>query len=142
MLTANSNPERTMQLAKQLAIFLENKPGTLARVTAEFAREKINILALSISDTVDHSVLRLVVEDPDRAIHVLEIHGVLVVEREVLLIEGGARPGELAKIASRLAENRINIEYTYGSVSPGAKKGLLVMRTTDNKKAFKLLNRR
>lgn len=131
-----------MQLAKQLAIFLENKPGTLARVIAEFAREKINILAICISDTVDHSVLRCVVSDVDRAIYVLETHGVLVVEREVILIEGGAKPGELAKIARRLADSKINIEYTYGAVSPGAKKGLLVVRTSDNKRAIKALNRR
>lgn len=131
-----------MQLAKQLAIFLENKPGTLARVTGEFARQKINILALTISDTVDHCVLRAVVDDPERAIHLLESGGVLVVEREVIVIEGGARPGELAKIAQRLADNKINIEYTYGAVSPGAKKGLLVLRTTDNRRAVKALNRR
>src|ERR1044071_3121575 len=122
-----------MQLTKQLAIFLENKPGTLARVTAEFARRKINILALTLSDTVDHSVLRVVVDDTDRAVQLLETSGVLVVERDVILIEGGARPGELSKIAQKLAEHRINIEYTYGAVSPGAKKGLLVLRTADNK---------
>jgi len=131
-----------MQLAKQLAIFLENKPGTLARVTSEFARLKINILALTISDTVDHCVLRVVVDDPDRATHLLETSGVLVVEREVIVIEGGARPGELAKLADKLADHKINIEYTYGAVSPGAKKGLLVLRTTDNKRAIKALNRR
>ena len=131
-----------MQLAKQLALFLDNKPGTLARVTREFAREKINILALSISDTVDHAVLRVVVSATDRAVYLLETHGVLVVDRDVILIEGGAHPGELAKIAQRLAESRINIEYTYGTVSPGAKKGLLVLRTNNNKKAIKVLNRR
>jgi hypothetical protein len=131
-----------MQLAKQLAIFLENKPGTLARVTGMFAKEKINILALTISDTVDHAVLRVVVDNPDRATHLLETSGVLVVEREVIVIEGGARPGDLAKIAQRLAANSINIEYTYGAVSPGAKKGLLVLRATDNRRAIKVMNRR
>ena len=131
-----------MQLTKQLALFLDNKPGTLARVTKEFARGKINILALSISDTVDHAVLRVVVSDTDRAAYILETHGVLVVDREVILIEGGVRPGELARIAQRLAENRINIEYTYGAISPGAKRGLLVLRTNNNKKAVKALNRR
>lgn len=131
-----------MQLAKQLALFLDNKPGTLARVTKEFAKEKINILALSVSDTVDHAVLRVVVNDTDRAVYILERHGVLVVDRDVILIQGGARPGELARIAQRLAENRINIEYTYGAVSPGAKKGLLALRTNNNKKAIKVLSRR
>jgi hypothetical protein len=129
-----------MYLGKQLAIFLENRPGTLARVTAEFARQKINILALTISDTVDHSVLRMVADDPDKALHLLEERGVLVVEREVILIEGGARPGELARLAQKLAENRINIEYTYGAIAPGGRKGLLVLRTSDNKRALKLLN--
>jgi hypothetical protein len=131
-----------MQLAKQLAIFLENKPGTLARVTGAFAKNKINILALTVSDTVDHAVLRVVVDNPDGATHLLETSGVLVVEREVIVIEGGARPGELAKIAQCLADHGINIEYTYGSVSPGAKKGLLVLRTTDNKRAIKAVNMR
>ncbi|MSR65203.1 MAG: ACT domain-containing protein [Verrucomicrobiae bacterium] len=130
-----------MQLAKQLAIFLDNRPGTLARITAEFAMHKVNILVISISDSVDHCVLRVVVDDTDKAIHLLEEHGVLVVEREVILIEGGARPGELARMAAKLAANRINIEYTYGAVAPGAKKGLLAMRTSDNKRTIKLLNR-
>src|SRR5260370_41073847 len=77
-----------MKTVKQLAPFVENRPGTLAAVCRALAERKINIYAISISDAVDHAVVRMVVSDPDRAIHLLGDHGMLVVERDVLMIEG------------------------------------------------------
>src|SRR5919108_3212245 len=99
-----------MQITKQLAIFLENKPGTLARVCDALAATKINIYAISVSDTIDHSVIRLVVSDPRRALLLFEEHGTLVVEDDVLMIDGDNRPGSLARICHKLATARINIE--------------------------------
>ena len=64
-----------MQITKQLAIFLDNRPGTLARLADALAEAKINIYAISTSDTVDHSVIRLVVNDYRKALHVFEEHG-------------------------------------------------------------------
>src|SRR5215210_7028784 len=66
-----------MEIARQLSIFLANKPGTLAKVCEELARQKINIYALSISDTSDHSVIRMVVSDTQKALHLLGERGVL-----------------------------------------------------------------
>ncbi|HEU0038430.1 MAG TPA: ACT domain-containing protein [Verrucomicrobiae bacterium] len=129
-----------MHVTKQLAIFLENRPGMLARVCDTLAENRINIYAISTSDTVDHSVIRMVVSDYRKALHVFEEHGALVVEDDVLLIEGDNRPGSLAKLAHKLARAKINIEYAYCATPPEAKKGLLILRVADAKKALKVLN--
>jgi hypothetical protein len=129
-----------MQITKQLAIFLDNRPGTLARVADALAQAKINIYAISTSDTVDHSVIRLVVDDYRRALHLFEEHGTLVVEDDVIMTEGDNRPGSLARIAHKLADAKVNIEYAYCATPPDAKKGLLILRVGDAKKALKVLN--
>jgi hypothetical protein len=129
-----------MQLATQLALFLDNKPGTLARVCDALSAAKINIYAISTSDTVDHSVVRMVVSDPRKAMLLFEEHGTLVVETDVLLIEGDNKPGSLAKICHKLSAAKINIEYAYCATPPDAKKGLLIVRVADAKKALKALN--
>ena len=129
-----------MQITKQLAIFLDNRPGTLARVADALAEAKINIYAISTSDTVDHSVIRLVVDDYRRALHVFEEHGTLVVDDDVLMVEGDNRPGSLGRITHKLADAKINIEYCYCATPPDAKRGLLILRVADVKKALKVLN--
>ena len=129
-----------MQITKQLAIFLDNRPGMLADVADALAEARINIYAISTSDTVDHSVIRLVVSDYRKALHVFEEHGTLVVEDDVLLVDGSNKPGELARIAHKLAGAKINIEYCYSAVPLDAKKGLLVLRVTNPSKALKVLN--
>ena len=129
-----------MQITKQLAIFLDNRPGTLARLADELAKAKINIYAITTSDTVDHSVIRMVVSDYRKAIHVFEEHGTLVVEDDVLMVDGSNMPGELARMAHKLADAKINIEYWYSATPAEAKKGLMIMRVSDAAKALKVLN--
>lgn len=129
-----------MQITKQLALFLENRPGMLARVCDALSAAKINIYAISTSDTVDHIVVRMVVSDPTKALYVFEEHGSLVVEDDVLMITGDNKPGSLATIAHRLAAAKVNIEYAYCATPPDAKKGLLILRVSDAKKAMKTLN--
>jgi len=129
-----------LQINTQLALFLDNKPGTLARVCDALAEAKINIHAISTSDTVDHAVVRMVVSDPRQALLLFEEHGTLVVDTDVLLVEGDNRPGSLARIAHKLAEAGVNIEYLYCSSGVDVKKGLLVLRVSDTKKALKVLN--
>lgn len=129
-----------MQITKQLAIFLDNRPGMLARVADALAEAKINIFAISTSDTVDHSVIRMVVSDYRKALHVFEEHGTLVVEDDVLLVDGSNKPGELARIAHRLADAKINIEYCYSATPSDARKGLMVLRVSNPTKALKALN--
>jgi hypothetical protein len=128
-----------MRIVKQLSLFLENKPGALAAVTKVFARQKINIYALSVSDAVDHSVVRMVVSDANKAIHLLGEHGVMVVERNVIMVEGRSEPGELAEIARKLARAKVNIEYAYTATPPGASNGIMILRVNEMKKARKTL---
>jgi hypothetical protein len=129
-----------MQITKQLAIFLDNRPGMLARLADALAEAKINIYAITTSDTVDHSVIRLVVSDYRRAMNVFEEHGTLVVEDDVLMFEGSNKPGEMARIAHKLADAKINIEYCYCATPPDSKKGLLILRVSNPGKALKVLN--
>lgn len=129
-----------MQITQQLALFLENRPGMLARVCDALAAEKINIFAISSSDTVDHIVIRLVLSDPARALRLFEERGVLVVANEILMIESTNKPGSLADIAHKLAKAKINIEYAYCATPPKVQKGLLILRVSDAKKALKTLN--
>lgn len=129
-----------MHITKQLALFLDNRPGTLARVCDALAEANVNIYAICTSDTIDHSVVRLVVSDYRKAIEVFEEHNTLVVEDDVLVIEGDNKPGSLAHIAHTLAKAKINIEYCYSATGAKEKLGLMVMRLSDAKKALKLLN--
>lgn len=129
-----------MEVATQLALFLDNKPGALMRVCEALSENGVNILAFSMSDTVDHAVFRMVVSDPSLALTLFEDRGALVVSSEVLLLRGDNRPGSLARIARRLSDARINIEYAYSATSPNARNGLLVMRVTNYRKALKVLN--
>jgi hypothetical protein len=129
-----------MQITKQLALFLENKPGMLARVCDALSESKINIYAISSSDTVDHIVVRMVVSDPAKALGVFEEHGTLALSSDVLMIDGSNQPGSLASIARKLADAKINIEYVYSATSPDAKRGLLILRPSNPQKALKVLN--
>ena len=131
----NPHPKLSIEAATQLAVFLANRPGALARVCDELAKAGININAFATSDTVDHTVVRMVVSDPTKALMLLGEAGVLALETEVLMIETASEPGALAKIAERLAEAEINIEYAYLAGGRGAEKGLIVLRPSDVEKA-------
>lgn len=129
-----------MDIAKQLSVFLENEPGTLAAVCDALAKANINIYALTISDTVDHAVVRMVVSNTRKALDLFEERGVLVVENEVLMIENSNKPGMLSQIAYKLGSVKVNIEYAYLATSPNSKKGLLILRTSNTKKALQVLS--
>src|SRR5215468_8871287 len=109
----NPHPKLSIETATQHAVFLANRPGALARVCDALAKAEININALATSDTVDHTVLRMVVSDPTKALMLLGEAGVLALEADVLMIETANQPGVLAKIPERLADAEVNIEYTY-----------------------------
>lgn len=129
-----------VQLATQLALFVENKPGALARLCDALNEAKINILALSTGDTVDHCVVRLVTSDTRKTLHLIEAHGCVVVESQVLLIEAENKPGALATVARKLGDAKINIDYAYFATAPLVKRGLLVLRVNNASKAMKVLN--
>ena len=125
-----------MKTVKQLSLFLENKPGTLAAACKTLAAAKVNVLAISVTDGVDHAVVRMVVDEPQKALHLLGERGVLVIERDVLLLTCSNRPGELASIARKLSAKKINIEYAYAATVPDSSAGAIVLRV-DNIAAAK-----
>lgn len=129
-----------MEITKQLALFLDNRPGTLARVCETLREGEINIHAISTSDTVDHSVVRMVVDRPSKALGLFEQHGALVVEDDVLMVESDNQPGSLARIASVLGAGGVNIEYLYCATSPNDHSGLSILRVSDTPEALRLLN--
>jgi hypothetical protein len=108
-------------------------------VCEALAKAEINIYALATSDTVDHTVVRMVVSDPTKALMLLGEAGVLALETEVLSIETASEPGVLGQIAERLAEADVNIEYAYLAGGREAEKGLIILRPSDVEKARSVL---
>jgi hypothetical protein len=129
----------SIDTAIQLAVFLANRPGALARVCDALAKAGINIRALATSDTIDHSVIRMVVSDPTKALMLLGEAGVLALESDVITIEAQNAPGVLAQIADRLAEAEVNIEYAYLAGGSEGTNGLMILRPSDVEKAQQAL---
>ncbi len=133
------NPILSLERATQLAVFLSNRPGALVRVCESLANAEINIHALSTSDTVDHSVVRMVVSDPIKALMLLGETGVLALETEVLMLELNNVPGSLGAVAASLSKADVNIEYAYMAATAKAERGLMVLRPSDVDKAEQAL---
>jgi hypothetical protein len=124
---------------KQLSVFLENKPGALHRPVDLLAQARLNLLALSLADTQQFGILRLIVGDADRAQEVLEGEGFVVKATDMVAIEVSGRPGGLAGILSVLEQASVNIEYMYGFTQGRGGKGLLVFRFNDPDRAVAVL---
>ncbi len=118
-------------IAQQFAVFLDNRPGMLSRTCQALAQVQVNILALSILDTVDHAIVRMVVDKPKEAEQVLSRLHAMVQRHEVIMMDVPNEVGALAKLAERLAESGINIEYAYCTASSTQGGGALVLRTND-----------
>lgn len=129
-----------ISIETQLSVFLDNRPGTLARTCQALAKEGINILALSISETVDHAVVRMVVSDAKKADQVLTKLHATVQGRDVILMSIPNQPGVLATIAEKLAEAGVNIEYAYCTSSAGHAVGNMVLRTNDIEETVSILS--
>ncbi len=128
-----------MEFVHEVTAHLENKPGRLAKICSAMAHEKINIQALAVMQSQEHSVLRLVTEDPVSTRKVLTSLGTESEVRDVLAVEMENRPGALAKVLETLAEEHINVEYAY--VAPGTVTGksLGIFHTSNPKRALKVL---
>ena len=114
--------------AKQLCIFLQNQPGVLAKLCKALSGERINLKAISVSDSLDHAVVRLVVDKPLAARRLFEDHNLLVIENDLLALHLPDRPGTLGQVAARLAKAKLNICYLYGSAPDGDGMGTLYLR--------------
>ncbi len=117
---------------KQLTIFVENKQGTLVNITDTLARHNVNIRALSIADTQDFGILRLIVNDNNTALKTLAEEGYLVKPTDVVGVKIGDAPGKLSTALNVLDENNINMEYLYAFMSRTEKHAYVVLRVADN----------
>lgn len=128
-----------METAKQITVFLENKPGRLANVLSVLAREKVNITALSVMDRHEHSVLRVVVDNPVKTVQVIQSLNSPCTEADVLLVELRNQPGALAHVCESLAAEHINIDYAY--CSSGGRNGKVfgIFKVSNVDKAMRIL---
>jgi hypothetical protein len=128
-----------MYVTSQFSIFMVNKPGVLAQVLGEFAKAKVNITAMTMVDSAEHGVMRVVFEEPAKAKEVLSRLNMPFNETDVLCVNLDNKAGALAAVAERLSKGHINISYAY--CTAGAKGGRTtgVLKVGDVKKAMKLL---
>ena len=127
---------------KQLSVFLENKPGALSAPCRLLADAGINIQTFSLADTRDFGILRLIVEESDRARRLLVRNGFAVKLTEVVALEVPDQPGGLATILDALEGTGINVEYAYAFTAKEGGHGLLLFRFSDPAGAVKLLKAR
>jgi len=125
--------------SKQISVFLENKPGRLANVLLTLARERVNITALTVMDSHEHSVLRFVADDLDKTRKTLKDMGTPFAETEVLLVELRNQPGELAHVCELLGAEHVNIEYAYCSSGGRNGKTLGIFRVSNALKAMRVI---
>jgi hypothetical protein len=125
--------------AEQISVFLENKAGWLAEITRVLAEADVNIRALSVADTSDFGILRLMVNDNDRAGAALKEHGFTVAKTDVVAVEVEDKPGGLNRILELLSKKNINVEYMYAFVQYTGKDAVMVFRFDDIDAAIKLL---
>jgi len=128
-----------MEFVTELTARLENKPGRLAKICSALAREKVDIRALCVMDTGERSVLRLVTDQLEATRKVLTSLGTEHEVADVLAVELEGRPGALARVLEKLAEEHINIEYAYISSTAAPGKALGIFSTANPKRALQIL---
>ena len=126
-------------IIKQISVFLENKQGRLAFITEVLAKNNINIRALSLADSTDFGVLRLIVDDPLAAEQKLKGEGLTVSVTDVVSVAIDDRPGGLAKVLKTLDETNIGAEYVYAFVGSNENKAYVVLKVRDTALAVKVL---
>jgi hypothetical protein len=117
----------SVRRGQQLSVFLDNRPGALARLTEALGEHGINIYALSLTEGIDHGYARIVPDRPAQALEVLHRREYLAYEREVLLLEISNTPGALARVAKRWGEVGVNVEYAYCAGGPDVDRGLIAV---------------
>ena len=126
---------------EQISVFLENKPGALTDVTRILGEGGINIRALSLADTKDFGILRLIVNDSEKAKAVLGARGFTVRKTEVVAVEVPDRPGGLADILKCLSDSRINVEYLYAFVQQSGSNAIIIFRFDETDRAIEVLSK-
>ena len=124
---------------EQLSVFVENKPGKLVEALEVIAGSGVDLRALSLADTADFGILRIITDKPAVALKSLQDAGFLVKSNEVLPVSVGDKPGGLAAVLRILADSGIDVEYTYAFVSHEKERAYVILRVADNDYAAKVL---
>jgi len=126
---------------KQISVFIGNKKGRLAMVTDALTKANIDIRALSLADTADFGMLRIIVDDPDQCAAVLKKHDFIVQETDVIAVEVEDAPGGLHRILKIFDENDINIEYVYAMAEKKKNAAVMIFRVEDHQRAVDVLRK-
>ncbi len=126
-------------MTKQVSVFLENRAGRINKLLEILKENGINILSLTIADTVEYGVARLIVSDMEKALKALSEGGMTVSQTEVVAIEVGDTPGGLYDATKLMAAHGINIEYMYSAVRSKEGRAVIIMRVDDVQKTKELL---
>lgn len=124
---------------QQISIFVENKSGRLAEITEALAAAKVDIRAVSIADTSDFGILRLIVDKPKEAVEALKAAGLTASLTSVIAMGIDDQPGEFAKALRVLADNKIGVEYMYAFISREHGKAFVILRVDDSERAVAVL---
>ena len=126
-------------LIEQLSVFVENRPGKLVEALETLAKAGIDLRALSLADTADFGILRIIVDKPADALAALQSAGYLVKSNEVIPVSVGDKPGGLAAVMRILADAGVDVEYTYAFVAHVRDKAFVILRVDNNDAAVKAL---
>ena len=131
-----------MHVAEQFSIFMVNKPGVLAQILGEFAKGAVNIVAMTMMDSAEHGVMRVIFDKTKKAKEVLSGAGMSYSQTEVLCVNLTNKAGALAAVAEKLAKNHINISYAYCTAGARGGRTTGVLKVADVKKAMKILQKK
>jgi hypothetical protein len=131
-----------MKIQRQLTVFLENQPGMMDRICLIMREAQINILAFTLFGTVDHGVLRMIVDKPLDALHSLGQQGILVIDTEVIEVDASNVPGALEEITGALSKAKVNVEYGYGSTGINGGKERFFLQVSNTRKALLAIKNR
>ena len=126
---------------RQISIFMENKVGPLAEITALLAQHQINMRALSVAETQDFGILRIIVEDPEKAETVLRDNQLIFRESAVLAVAMEDSPGSMASVVGKLAQADIPVEYAYAFITHGTGNACLILKVKEDEAAEALLEK-
>ena len=129
-----------MLIARQFSIFMVNKPGVLAQVLGEFAKSKNNIIAMTMMDSIEHGVMRVIFSVPEKAKKVLAKLNMPYNETDVLCVSLDNKSGALAAVAEKLTRSHINISYAYCTAGAKGGKTTGVLKVANVDKAIKVLS--
>ena len=123
----------------QISVFVENKPGRLAKITGVLAEGNIDIRAFSMADTTDFGIMRMIVNDPDKAIALLKAQGLTVSKTNVLAARLPDSPGALHRVLAVLSDAQVNVEYAYAFLTKEKNDAFVILRVEEIEKAGAIL---